>query len=64
MTGASFPIGAEGRVIGGALEGALGTVVDPDGGLPELPGHVRVALPGQIPPRWWIDPENLERRQA
>lgn len=58
----AFPIGASIRVTAGNLEGAVGTVADPDGGLPDLPHMIRVTLPGQIPPTWWVDPANLERQ--
>lgn len=60
MTASAFPVGAGVRVTSGNLEGSVGTVVDPNGGLPDLPHMIRVSLPAQVPATWWIDPANLE----
>lgn len=61
MTAAAFKVGAAVRVISGNLEGAVGTVFDADGGLPELPNMIRIAVPGAVPPRWWVALANLEK---
>lgn len=52
--------GANIRVCRGDLEGAIGTVIDDGGGIPELPDLIRVSLPDLATQKWWIDPANLE----
>jgi hypothetical protein len=48
------------RVTGSSnLEGCTGTVIDTGGGLPDLPDMIRVRLPDQVPPVWWINADHL-----
>ena len=58
-------IGAEIIVTGGsALEGCIGTIIDDEASLPRLPDMIRVRLPGQVPPVWWIHRDHLAVQPA
>jgi hypothetical protein len=60
---ATLRIGAAIAVTGSSeLEGCLGTVIDLGGDLPDLPDMIRVRLPGQVPPVWWIHRDHLTQQ--